>query len=96
MRNTQIPKILQYIKIHEKCKVDSVKHKIRSKDHVKFLHDSAQRAFNDLQMSPHPLDSIETEIDNYDYCRNQNKIHGRISTEWNDEERTEDEQRAED
>ncbi len=40
-------------------------------------------------MSPHPLDSIETEIDNYDYCRNQNKIHGRISTEWNDEERTE-------
>ncbi len=77
------------------AKYDSAKHKIRSNDHVKLQHDSAQRAFADLQMSPHSLDSIETKIDNHDYFRNQNKGHGRISTEQNDEERAEDQQRAE-
>ncbi len=63
------------------AKSNSVKHKIKSKDQIKFQHDSTQRAFSDLQMSPYPLDSIEIVIGNYDYCRNQNNIQGRSTTE---------------
>ncbi len=65
-------------------KYNSDKHKIKSEDDVKFPHNLTQRAFSDLNMSSYSLDGLETEIGNYDYCRNQNKIHGRITMEQND------------
>ncbi len=39
--------------------------KIKPKQEIKFPHDSAQRAFADLQMSPRPIDSTQFDADSF-------------------------------
>ncbi len=46
---------------------------IKSKPEIKSQHDSAQRAFADLQMSPCPMDNTQLEADSF-HCRDKRSV----------------------